>query len=996
MASGSYYIYGISDDGINPPASAYSSGQVTITEPVVAPVYQRLGAIKGNLDAPSSIATDATDRIYVAETSFNRLSIYSPGGHFLKRLEGLDNPFSIAVDSTGRILVGNGKTGNVEIYDFDFNLLSKLGSGDGEFKTPCAIAVDISDNIYVADCGKHKIKIYNPDGSFNFSFGGPGNGNGQFNYPTSITIDETYGEIIIPDTRFQSGMMGKYQAPRVQVFDKNGMHKRTFGIRGVGEGVLFRPEGVAVDSAGRLYISDGYQNVVQVFDNTGTYLTPLYDNANPIMNPLGVAMGSSNRLFIAVHGSERIDIYGIDNFRNMVVSPLSLVFVGSEGGANPALQNLNISNSGTDAFSWSASSSDGWITLSAVSGSLNPGGISTLNVGVDMSGLTAGTYTGTVEVNAGSGAPETVSITLTVTPPLELSVSPSSLVFDSVNGSVPLPQSLAIDNIGGGTLDWTASPDMAWISLSKSSGTAPDILNVSVDPSSLGAGTYSGNINVSGAGALGSPAAIPVTLNVISLTGTINVTANHAGASFVINGPASYSGSGTSWSTAGAPIGTYVIAFGHIAGYITPPSQGLTLQTGGTINFSGLYQLETGTITVTTNRAESTFTLSGPASYSGSGTSWSVSDAPVGTYDITFGDVPGYRTPSSETQTLQKDGTIAFNGQYDINYRNIISGAGHGESNPGLVEVSTSLGQSAGVSFTAHNYMYGVNVAAGDIDGNGFDEIITAPGPGPDNPSEVRIFDRNGNLLTNLNITAFIENGGANVASADFDGDGNYEVIAGTGADRNNPANVKVFVYDPAQQNLADSGIDLLAYSSLYGVNVTAGDVDGNGTPELITSPGPGSKNLGVIKIWSIDTSQGAGQWTASLVREFTVQSEYKHSVTIAAGDVNGDGKDEIITGDGPNRNARDVVRVFDENGLLLHVWQAGTSFEGYGANVASGDLENDGVSEIVVAPGPDPDNTSYIKIFDIAGAENAAFYPFNMQYGANITTGNLGLEVQQ
>ncbi|HDY89888.1 MAG TPA: hypothetical protein ENH82_17440, partial [bacterium] len=142
MEGGSYYIYGISDDGVTPPSTAYSAGQVTINVPVSPPAYQRIKAINEKLDAPSAIATDASDRIYVAETSFNRLNIYSPGGHFLKRLEGLDNPFSIAVDSTGNIFVGNGKTGNVEIYDFDLNFLTKLGSGDGEFNIPCAIAID--------------------------------------------------------------------------------------------------------------------------------------------------------------------------------------------------------------------------------------------------------------------------------------------------------------------------------------------------------------------------------------------------------------------------------------------------------------------------------------------------------------------------------------------------------------------------------------------------------------------------------------------------------------------------------------------------------------------------------------------------------------------------------------------------------------------------------------------------------------------------------------
>jgi hypothetical protein len=409
-----------------------------------------------------------------------------------------------------------------------------------------------------------------------------------------------------------------------------------------------------------------------------------------------------------------------------------------------------------------------------------------------------------------------------------------------------------------------------------------------------------------------------------------------------------------------------------------------------------VYAAETGTINVTTNRADATFTISGPAPYSAGGESWSVNDAPVGTYEITFGDVEGYNTPSSEIQALQKDGTITFNGQYETAYKNIIAGAGHGDLNTGFVKVLTSTGAPTGVEFNAHGYMYGVNVASGDVDGDGYDEIITAPGPGSDNPADIRIFDRNGGLMPNLNITAFAHSFGAHVASADFDGDGHYEVVTGAGAGSQVPADIRIFVYDPVQQSLVDSGIELAAYTSLYGVHVAAGDVDGNGAPELITSPGPSNKNLGVIRMWSIDTSHGAGQWSAVLHKEFTVQSEYKYSVTVASGDVNSDGIDEIITGDGPHSKARDVIRIYDENGVLLNVWQAGTSFDGYGAHVAAGDLESDNVSEILVAPGAGPDNTSYIKVLDNAGNEKAGFDALTMPYGVNMAVGDLKLEVAQ
>jgi hypothetical protein len=825
------------------------------------PVYDRLFAVTENLSSPTSVAVDADERIYVTEPSYNRLNVYSPGGYFIKRLEGLDNPFGIAVDSGGRILVGNGKTGNVEVYDSDFNLLSSLGTGDGEFLKPCAIAVDSTGKIYVADCEDDKVKVYNSDYSFNFSFGSSGNSSGQFNQPSSVAVDENVGEIMVIDTRYASGMMGAYQAPRIQVFDMNGVYKRVFGKRGVDIGKIFRPAGIAVDSQSRIYITDTYQNVVQVFDNAFTSLGVLYDLNNPVMNPLGITMGNSNRLFIVSHTTGKVEVYGIDNYINMIVTPLSLSFQGSEGGAAPAVQSVDVTNSGTAVFNWTASTNHTWITLSQSSGLLNPGETVSVDAGVDLAGLPPGTYKGTIEINTDSGAVEVIGVTLMVTLPPELSVVPSSLSFTSVNGSIPLSQTLIIDNTGAGTLNWTSSSDMTWITLDKNTGTAPNTINVGVDPSTMVEGIYSGSITVSGEGATGSPVTIPVTLNVIRVTGTINITTNLAEATFIINGPASYNGSGTRWTVTDAPVGTYIIIFGDVDGYVTPSSQTLTLQENSTITFNGLYDMATGSINVTTNLTEATFILNGPASYSGSGTGSSVADAPVGTYEIIFGDVAGYVTPPSQTQTLRKDGAISFDGLYGLVDINIITGAGYGEFNPGYVKVLTGDGHQTGIAFYAHSYMYGVSIASGDIDGDGFDEIITAPGPDPNGPAEINIYKRNGSRLADLSINAFPYMFGANVASADFDGDGYYEVIAGTGAGNKNPAYVKVFVYDPVQRNFTDSGIDLFPYDTLYGVNVTAGDVDGDGTPELITSPGPGRKNGGVIRIWNIDTSDGIGQW---------------------------------------------------------------------------------------------------------------------------------------
>lgn len=71
-----------------------------------------------------------------------------------------------------------------------------------------------------------------------------------------------------------------------------------------------------------------------------------------------------------------------------------------------------------------------------------------------------------------------------------------------------------------------------------------------------------------------------------------------------------------------------------------------------------------GRIEVQTFNENATFILSGPATYSGSGSSWNQSNISPGTYTITYGSVRGYQTPPSETKTLSAGGTIYFFGNY--------------------------------------------------------------------------------------------------------------------------------------------------------------------------------------------------------------------------------------------------------------------------------------------------------------------------------------------
>jgi hypothetical protein len=78
---------------------------------------------------------------------------------------------------------------------------------------------------------------------------------------------------------------------------------------------------------------------------------------------------------------------------------------------------------------------------------------------------------------------------------------------------------------------------------------------------------------------------------------------------------------------------------------------------------SGCPIQNTGTVNISTN-ITSSWTVTCPNNFSGSGVSQSEQGSPVGSYTITYGSVDGYVTPVSETFTLTDQGTITFSGTY--------------------------------------------------------------------------------------------------------------------------------------------------------------------------------------------------------------------------------------------------------------------------------------------------------------------------------------------
>lgn len=238
----------------------------------------------------------------------------------------------------------------------------------------------------------------------------------------------------------------------------------------------------------------------------------------------------------------------------------SLTFAANWSSGSSNSQNVQLGSSGA-ALVWTAKSSVSWLSASP-SYDLTP---ATLQVSVAASTLNPGTYGGAITLTAlGAVNPvQTINVTLTVTAaPSTIAISPSSLNFISIIGQPASSQTVAVSNGGGyGSFSWSSLSDSAWLQTSPASGSTPQNLTVSVIPSGLITGIYTGNVTLTATGIANSPQIVPVTLQVLSQD--LSETFADQGIGWMIspmgfssgwtvsNGVYTYSGLGLSQSCAG-------------------------------------------------------------------------------------------------------------------------------------------------------------------------------------------------------------------------------------------------------------------------------------------------------------------------------------------------------------------------------------------------------------------------------------------------------------
>jgi len=177
------------------------------------------------------------------------------------------------------------------------------------------------------------------------------------------------------------------------------------------------------------------------------------------------------------------------------VQPQVLNFVATAGGANPAQQTFNVTEQAGGTIAYTASETSPWITLTKTSGNTPD----VVGVNVNISGVTAGTYHDSVQVSSAGaiGSPIWVKVNLTVNPQPRLVATPDTLFFTATEGgSNPVGQSFSVAEQFGSAIGYVAAEISPWITLSKTSGTTPDVVGVSVNIAGLVPGTFTDSVIV--------------------------------------------------------------------------------------------------------------------------------------------------------------------------------------------------------------------------------------------------------------------------------------------------------------------------------------------------------------------------------------------------------------------------------------------------------------------------------------------------------------------
>ncbi|WP_170131513.1 cell wall-binding repeat-containing protein [Quadrisphaera granulorum] len=422
-----------------------------------------VAATASPLSYPQGVAVDSAGNVYIAESSNHRivkvdastsqLSFVAGTGNLGAATAGvaatsspLNNPQGVAVDSAGNVFIADSNNHRVEKVDASTGLLSFV-AGDGTqgaatagvaatsspLNTPSGVAVDSAGNVYIADTNNHRInKVDHSTGQLSFVAGDGTQGaatagvaatTSPLNSPQGVAVDSA-GNVYIADP--SNNRVSKVDASTGQLSFVAGTGTAGIATAGVAatSSPLSAPAGVAVDSAGNVYIADSGNNRVSKVDastgqlsfvaGTGTGGAPTAGPATSsrLNYPYGVGVGAAGKLYIADTFNNRIEKVTLPTGTLPTITSTA----PSTATAGAAFSATLVASGTPSTWSVSAGSLPSWLSLNSSTGVLSgtasstPGAVPAFTVrATNTAGYDEQTINLTINALTAPGAPSAVT-----------------------------------------------------------------------------------------------------------------------------------------------------------------------------------------------------------------------------------------------------------------------------------------------------------------------------------------------------------------------------------------------------------------------------------------------------------------------------------------------------------------------------------------------------------------------------------------------------------
>lgn len=287
--------------GCRPETNDSSLGQFEMT-------WGSRGISDGRFQKPRAMAIDDEDRIYVVDMTA-RIQVFDREGRFLRGWTTpqyeFGKPTGISIGIDGRVLIADTHYYRVLIYSPEGRLVQTIGGEKGERPGQFGLVTDaVQDrdgNFYVAEYGEYdRIQKFSPTGEFLLQWGGHGSEPGQFIRPQNLAVDQN-GRIWVSDACNH----------RIQVFDGEGNLLRIWGTQGGAAGQLQYPYDLVLASNGSVLVSEFGGHRIQGFDPNGRSLGTWGSHGRgdgQLFNPWALVQDSTGRIHVLDTNNHRVQV----------------------------------------------------------------------------------------------------------------------------------------------------------------------------------------------------------------------------------------------------------------------------------------------------------------------------------------------------------------------------------------------------------------------------------------------------------------------------------------------------------------------------------------------------------------------------------------------------------------------------------------------------------------------------------------------------------------